>query len=327
MRSITRRRFSGGAASAASILALPRIAKAQNYPTRPVRLILPFSAGGVADVTARLAADKLGEKLGQRFVIENQPGPGGILAGRAIAGAAPDGYTLGLLTNGTAISEAIYKSLPYRPARDFATISSLGYFDLVFATSATSQLRTLGDVLTRAREAPGKLNIGTILVGSTQQLGAELLKSLAHVNIEIVTYRNTPEIIVAVLRNDVALMMDFYAAMKGQLQDGQMRAIATSGSKRSPFLREVPTVAEAGVAGYEVTSWNGLCAPARTPPAIINLLNRAVREILEVPELKERYADLGIEAKASSPEEVKVRYEADVKKWRDLIERAGIPKL
>jgi putative tricarboxylic transport membrane protein len=327
MKSITRRRFSGGAASAGSIFALPRIAWAQNYPTRPVRLILPFSAGGVADATARLAADKLGEKLGQRFVIENQPGPGGILAGRAIAGAAPDGYTLGLLTNGTAISEAIYKSLPYRPARDFATISSLGYFDLVFAANAASQLRTLADVLGRAREAPGKLNIGTILVGSTQQLGAELLKSLAHVNIEVVTYRNTPEIIVAVLRNDVAFMTDFYAAMKGQLQDGQMRAIATSGSGRSPFLPDVPTAAEAGVPGYEVTSWNGLCAPARTPPAIISLLNRAVREILEVPELKERYADLGIEAKASSPEELKARYEADVKKWRDLIERAGIPKL
>ena len=260
-------------------------------------------------------------------MIENQPGPGGILAGRAIAAAAPDGYTLGLLTNGTAISEAIYRSLPFHPTRDFAAISSLGFFDLVFATNATSQFRTLADVLARAREAPGKLNIGTILVGSTQQLAAELLKSLGHVNIEIVTYRNTPEIIVAVLRNDLALMTDFYAAMKGQLQDGQIRAIATSGLERSPFLADVPTVAESGVPAYEVKSWNGLCAPARTPPAIINLLNRAVREVLEIPDLKAKYADLGIDAQASSPEELKARYEADVKKWRDLIERAGIPKL
>ncbi|HEY7299910.1 MAG TPA: tripartite tricarboxylate transporter substrate-binding protein [Xanthobacteraceae bacterium] len=326
MSSITRRQFSGAAASAVTI-ALPRLARAQNYPTRPVRLILPFSAGGVADATARLAADKLGDKLGQRFVIENQPGPGGILAGRAIASAAPDGYTLGLLTNGTAISEAIYRSLPYHPARDFKPISSLGYFDLVFATNANSQLRTIADVLAGAREAPGKLNIGTILVGSTQQLGAALLKSLAHVNIELVTYRNTPEIIVAILRNDLALMVDFYAAMKGQLQDGKLRAIATSGLERSPFLPDVPTVAEAEVPGYEVKSWNALCAPAKAPAPIISLLNRAVREILESPELKAKYADLGIEAKASSPEEIEARYEADVKKWRDLIERAAIPKL
>jgi tripartite-type tricarboxylate transporter receptor subunit TctC len=327
MNSITRRRFSGGAATAASMFALPGLARAQSYPARPVRLTLPFAAGGVGDVTARIAADRLGEKLGQRFVIENQPGPGGILAGRAIAAAAPDGYTLGLLTNGTAISEAIYRSLPFRPMRDFATISSLGSFDLVFTTNATSQFRTLADVLARARAAPGKLNIGTTLVGGTQQLGAELLRSLAHVDIENVTYRNSPEIIVAVLRNDLALMTDFYAAMKGQIQDGQLRAIATSGLERSPFLPDVPTVAEAGVPGYEVTSWNALCAPARTPAAVINLLNRTVREILEAPELKARYADLGIEAKASSPEELKSRYEADVTKWRDLIDRAGIQKL
>jgi tripartite-type tricarboxylate transporter receptor subunit TctC len=165
------------------------------------------------------------------------------------------------------------------------------------------------------------------LVGGTQQLGAELLKSLAHVDIENVTYRNSPEIIVAVLRNDLALMTDFYAAITGQVQDGQLRAIATSGLARSPFLPDVPTVAEAGVPGYEVTSWNALCAPARTPAAVINLLNRTVREILEAPEPKAKYAELGIEAKASSPEELKSRYEADVTKWRDLIDRAGIQKL
>jgi tripartite-type tricarboxylate transporter receptor subunit TctC len=327
LNSITRRRFSAGAASAVSTFALPMLARAQNYPARPVRLIVPFAAGGVGDVTARIAADKLGEKLGQRFVIENQPGPGGILAGRAIAAAASDGYTLGLLTNGTAISEAIYRSLPFHPTRDFASISSLGYFDLVFATNASSQFRTLADVLARAREAPGKLNIGTTLVGGTQQLGAEFLKSLAHVDIENVTYRNSPEIIVAVLRNDLALMTDFYAAITGQVREGQLRAIATSGLARSPFLPDVPTVAEAGVPGYEVTSWNALCAPARTPAAIVNLLNRTVREILEAPELKAKYAELGIEAKASSPEELKSRYEADVTKWRDLIDRAGIQKL
>ena len=274
-----------------------------------------------------MVADKLGEKLGQRIVVENQPGPGGFAAGRAIATAAPDGYTLGLLTNGTAISAAIYKTLPYDPVKDFTTISALGNFDLVFATNAESEFRTLADVLKAAREQPGKLNIGTIAVGSTQHLGAELLKSLAGVNIQIVPYRATPEVIVALLRNDVQLMTDFYAAMRSQLTEKKIRGVGTSGLARTAFLPDVPPVAEAGVPGYEVASWNGLCAPTGTPPEIVNLLNKTVREILVIPEVKTKFAEFGIEARASSPEELKSRLQAEIKKWGDLIERAGIPKL
>jgi tripartite-type tricarboxylate transporter receptor subunit TctC len=329
---ITRRDFSKGTAAAGAALlaglpALTRPARAQAYPSRPVRLLLPFAAGGVADVTARLTADKLGEKLGPRFVVENMPGPGGILAGRAIATAAPDGYTLGLLTNGTAISVAIYKSLPFDPLKDFATISALGTFDLIFATNADSQYKTLADVLKGAREQPGKLNIGCIAVGSTQHLGAELLKVQAGADIQIVPYRTTPDVIVALLRNDIQLMVDFYAAMRPQLLDKKILPVGTSGVKRTPFLTGVPTVAEAGVPGYEVASWNGMCGPAALPADIINTLNKTLREILANPEVKAKYAELGIEAQASSPEELKARFAADVKKWQDLIARAGIPKL
>jgi tripartite-type tricarboxylate transporter receptor subunit TctC len=325
---ITRREFSKGAAAAsAALLAGTSAPRAQAYPSRPVRFILPFAAGGVADVTARLTADKLGEKLGQRFVVENMAGPGGITAGRAIATAAPDGYTLGLLTNGTAISVAIYKSLPYDPVKDFAPISALGNFDLVFATNAETQYRTLADVLKAAREQPSKLNIGTIAVGSTQHLGAELLKVQSGVNIQIVPYRTTPDVIVALLRNDIQLMTDFYAGMKGQLVDKKIRGVGTSGLTRTPFLPDVPPVAEAGVPGYEVASWNGMCGPAGLPADVVSLLNKAIREILAIPEVKAKYAELGIEAKASSPEELKARFQAEVKKWSELIERAGIPKL
>src|SRR5262244_1619249 len=263
MTLLSRRQFSGGLA--ATTVAMPSIARGQAYPTRPVRFVLPFAAGGVADVTARLAADKLGEKLGQRFVIENQPGPGGIAAGRLIATAAPDGYTIGLLTSGTAISAAIYKSLPYDPVKDFAPISALGNFELVFATHAESQYKSMADVLKAAREQPGKLNIGTIAVGSTQHLGAELLKAQAGVNILIVPYRTTPDVMVALLRNDIQLMTDFYAAMKSQLTDQKIRAVGTSRLTRTAFLPDVPPIAEAGVPGYEVASWNGLCVPAGTP--------------------------------------------------------------
>src|SRR4051794_35186544 len=157
---ITRRQFSKNAIVAASAFALPQVSRAQNYPSRPIRFVLPFAAGGVADITARLAAEKLGEKLGQRIVIENQPGPGGIAAARAVLSAAPDGHTLGLISNGTAISVALFNTLPFDPAKDFAFISTLGTFALVFGANAQSQFRTLPDFIKAAREQPGKLNVG-----------------------------------------------------------------------------------------------------------------------------------------------------------------------
>jgi tripartite-type tricarboxylate transporter receptor subunit TctC len=325
---VTRRQFSAGlAATAAAGGFLPASARAQQgYPSRPVRFILPFGAAGVADITSRLAAEKLGDKLGQRFVVENQPGPGGIAAARAVLSQAPDGYTVGLVTNGTSISAAIYKALPFDPVKEFATISTIGAFDLVFATNVDSEFKTMQDFMKAAREQPGKLNVGTINVGGTQNLAAELLKSSAGLNFQIIPYRGTPDVIVALLRNDVQLMVDFYAPMKPTLEDKKMRALATTGPQRSPFFTDVPTVAEAGAAGYEVTSWNGLFAPAGTPPEIISLLNKTIREIVATPEVKQRYADLGIEAKASTPEELKARLAGDINKWAAVIERAGIPK-
>ena len=324
---ITRRQFSNGlAASAAAAGLVPGLARAQSYPNRPVRFVLPFAAAGVADITSRLAAEKLGEKLGQRFVVENQPGPGGIAAARAVLSQSPDGYTIGLVTNGTSISVALYKALPFDPVKDFACISTIGAFDLVVATNAESELKTLQDFIKGAREQPGKLNVGTITVGGTQNLAAELLKSSAGLNFQIIPYRGTPDVIVALLRNDVQLMIDFYAPMKSTLLDKKIRAVATSGPRRSPFFTDVPTVAEAGVAGYEVTSWNGLFAPVGTPPEVISLLNKTISEIVATPEVKQRYADLGIEAKASTPEELKARLTGDIAKWAAVIERANIPK-
>src|SRR6266436_3878966 len=295
---ITRRKASMVfAASAAAAGMLPIGARAeQSYPSRPVRFVLPFAAAGVADITARVAAEKLGDKLGQRFVVENQPGPGGIAAARAVLSQAPDGYTIGLVTNGTSISAAIYKALPFDPVKDFATISTIGAFDLVFATNMESELKTLDDFIEGARAQPGTLN-----AGGTQNLAAELLKASAGLNFQIIPYRGTPDVIVALMRNDVQLMVDFYAPMKATLLDKKIRAVATTGKERSPFFTDVPTVAEAGVPGYEVVSWNGVFAPHGTPADIIELLNKAIHEIVATPEVKQRYAELGIEAKASTP--------------------------
>jgi len=324
---ITRRTFSTSALAAAAALGMPHVGRAQAYPTRPVRMILPFAAGGVADVTSRLAADKLGDMLKQRFVVENMPGPGGIAAARAMASAAPDGYTLGLITNGSAISAAIYKQFPVDLVKDLQPISALGNFDLVFATNAESSYKTLGDLIKAARAQPGKLNIGTIAVGSTQNLGAELFRSSAKLEIQLIPYKTTPDVIVGLLRNDIQVMVDFYAAMRAGLTDKKLRPLAVSGTGRAPFLPDVPTVAEAGVPGYEVQSWNGLGAPTGTPQPIIETLNKAIRAVLAQPDVIKRYEDVGIIARASSPEELRKRLADEIKKWSAVIEAAKIQRL
>ncbi len=311
----------------AAILSLSPPAHAQqNYPNRPVRLIIPFGPGGIADITSRLVAEKLGERLGHRMVIENQPGAGGVSAARSALAAPADGYTLALLTNGTAISVPLFKSLPFDPLTDFTPVSSFAYFDFIFATNAELRYRSLAEVIAAARERPGALNIGTINVGSSQNLSAELFRSTAGVNMTIVPYRTTPEVLVALLRNDVDLMIENFAALKSPLAEKTIRAVATSGPVRSPVLPDVPTVKEAGVAEFEVGSWNGLFAPAKTPPEIVGSLNAALREVLGAGDLKQRFLELGVEAKASSPEEMRARLRADIEKWSQVIARAGIQR-
>jgi tripartite-type tricarboxylate transporter receptor subunit TctC len=314
------------AAVATLLLLTPSVHAQQNYPTRPVRLIIPFGPGGIADITSRLVAERLGERLGQRIVIENQPGAGGVTAARSALSAAADGYTLALLTNGTAISVPLFKTLPFDPLTDFTPVSSFAYFDFIFATNADARYRSLAEVIAAARERPGALNIGTINVGSSQNLSAELFRSAAGVNMTIVPYRTTPEVLVALLRNDVDLMIENFAALKSPLAEGKIRAVAASGSVRAPALPEVPTVKEVGVAGFEVNSWNGLFAPAKTPPEIVAALNAALREVLGSPDLKQRFLELGVEAKASSPEEIGARLRADIEKWSGVIARAGIQR-
>lgn len=296
------------------------------WPEKPVKIVLPFGPGGVADVTARIMADKLSQKFGQRVVIENMPGPGGIAAARAVITAPPDGYTMALVTNGTAISVAAFKSLPFDPVKDFEMVSMVGTFDLVFAVNASSEYKTLGDFIKAAKANPGKLNIGTIAVGGTQNLGGELFKSLGGLNVQIVPYKTSPDIVVALLRNDVHLMVDFPPAVKGQVADGKLRLVATSSPKPSPLLPGVPTADAAGVKGYEVISWNAIGAPKGTPKEAIDTMNKAMREVLAMPEVKEQFAKVGVEAHASSPAEMMSRLTGDIKKWNEVIDKAGIPR-
>ncbi len=296
------------------------------YPERPVRVIVPFGPGGVADVTTRLVSDKLGEKLGQRFVVENMPGAGGIVAARAALTAPADGYTITLLTNGTAISVPLFKSLPFHPLKDFVPISSVGYFDCVFVVNAASDFKTMSDFLGAARAKPGALNIGTINVGSTQNLSAELLKSLTGANFVIIPFRTSPEALLALLRDDVQMVVDFPAALQAGLSDHKLRPIAATGPVSARSVGGIPTVAEAGVPGYEVKSWNGLYARVGTPSEDVDVLNKALHEVLVDPELKRRAGELGIETKASSPAEMDAQMRADIDKWTKVIAQANIPQ-
>jgi tripartite-type tricarboxylate transporter receptor subunit TctC len=303
----------------------PLLAQA-DYPSRPVRLVLPFGAGGVADTTARLVADKLGAKLGTRFVVENQPGAGGIAAARAVTSAPADGYTLALLSNGTAVSVPLFKSLPFDPLKDFVPISSLGVFDFILATKADSEFATVADFVKAAKAKPGALNVGTINVGSTQNLSAELLKTAAGIDFTIIPYRASPDAMVAALQGNVAVVIESYSGLKPHLVSKQLRALGSSGPTRSENTKDVPTVQEAGIAGFEVTSWNALFAPTGTPPEVVAKLNAALREVLAEPELKQKLLEMGIEAKPSTPEEIAARLRSDIEKWRGVIEKAGVPR-
>ena len=311
---------------AALLFGMPPTGAQAKWPEKPVKIILPFGAGGVADVTSRIMADKLGAKFGQRVVIENMPGPGGINAARAVVNAPPDGYTMGLVTNGTAISVAAFNKLPFDPVKQFDMVSTLGLFDLVFAVNASSKFETLGDFIKAAKAEPGKLNVGTIAVGGTQNLGAELFKSMAGVNVVIVPYKNSPDIVVALLRNDVQMLVEFPPAIQGQVNDKKLRVLASSGPAREAETPNVPTVAEAGVAGYEVTSWNGVFAPKGTPKDVIDTMNKAMHEVLADPAVKAQFAKVGVQAHASTPDELMARLKSDITKWDAVIAKAGIPK-
>ena len=296
------------------------------YPNKAVRIVLPFAAGGVADITARVIAEKLGGKLGGRFYVENQPGAGGIAAARTVISSPRDGHTLALLSNGTAVSVSLFNNLPYDPLKDFDPISSLGFFDFVFATTPESEFKTLAEFIATAKAKPGALNVGTINVGSTQNLSAELFKTAAGIDFTIIPYRGTPELLVSAMQGNLALMIDSYSSIKGNLVDKKIRALASSGSVRSESTPDIPTLRESGVADYDVVSWNALFAPAGTPPEIIKTLNGALQDILADPDVRKRLLELGIEARASTPEEISARLKSDIEKWRKVIEKAGIQK-
>jgi tripartite-type tricarboxylate transporter receptor subunit TctC len=314
-------------AFAAVMASLGSSARAQaDYPNRPVQLIIAYGAGTIGDVSMRILAEKLSNQLGKNFVVENRPGAAGVIAAKAAATAAPDGYTLFLVGNSYAISTALFKSLPYDVVKDFAPISAVATFDFLVATRKDSKFKSMQDVISYAKANPGKLNIATLSPGTTQYLAVELLKVAAGVDVTAVTFRSSPDAVSALLRGDVDIDMDSYAPLKSLLEGGKIDVIATTGRNRVPFLSGVPTVIESGLSNFDVTSWNGIAAPAAVPAPIITKLNKAVNEALQSSDAQETGRKLGMEMRGSTPEELKARLTSDIAKWSDLIEKAHIPK-
>lgn len=308
------------------LLLFPLVALAQGYPTKPVRIVLPFGPGGIADITTRTIAPKLSDGLGQQVVVENMPGAGGIRAAETVARAEPDGHTLLLLTNGNAVSQALFKSLPYDPVNDFAMISTVGYFSMVIVTRPESSAKTLQEAIAMAKANPGKMNIGTITPGGTQHLAGELFRSTAGIDALVVPHKTTGEVIVAARNGNVDLAVDFIAPLLANIKSGALRALAVTAGKRFPGLPDVPTAIEAGVAGYDVASWNAMAAPAKTPRAVVDRVNAELRKAIAAPDVQKRFEELGVEGRTSTPEQLRDFFIAESKRWSRVVETAKIPK-
>ena len=294
------------------------------FPSRPITLLVPFAPGGIADLTARAVAEHMARTLGQPVVIDNRPSAGSIVASQAVATARPDGHTLLLMSNANAVSVGLFRKLPYDPVKDFAPVAPLGFFDLGVFAAATSRFATLKDAVAFAKAHPGKLNVGTIAPGSTQHLSAKLFETVAGVDALVVPYKGSPAVLTALRSGEVDLAFEVLGPMLPQVAAGVVKALAVTSDRRNPALPEVPTVQQAGVAGYNVASWNALAAPAGTPPEVVALLNRAAREAVASPAVADKLGKAGMRLQAGSPADLQALLAAEIKRWGEVIRAAKI---
>jgi tripartite-type tricarboxylate transporter receptor subunit TctC len=294
------------------------------FPDRPITLLVPFGPGGIADLTARAVAEHMAKSLGQPVVVENKPSAGSIVAGQAVATAKPDGHTLLLMSNGNAVSEGLFKKLPFDAQKDFAPISTLGYFDVGVFVAGNSRFATLKDVLAHAKANPGKLNVGTIAPGSTQHLSAKLFETVAGVDLLVVPYKGSPAVLTALRSGEIDIAFEIVGPMVPQVSAGAVRALGVSSDKRNPALPEVPTVIQAGLPGYNVASWNALAAPAGTPPEVLATLGKAAREAVASAEVQARLGKLGMRLQGSTPAELQALLASEIQRWGAVIRNARI---
>lgn len=305
---------------AGAALALPAGGRA----AAPLTLVVPFAPGGVADLTARTVGQAMAATLGQPVVVDNRPGAGGIVATQAVLQRPADGQTLLLMSNATAVSVHLVKKLPYDVQQDLAPITTLGFFELGLAVPADSRFRTLKELLAFGRAQPGRLTLGTIAVGSTQHLAAELFKARAGVDAVVVPYKGSPAVLQALRAGEIDLGVEVLSPLLPQLQAGTLRLLAVTGARRFAGLQEVSTVQEQGVHGYEVDSWNALATPAGTPPATIERLRQAAHAALAQPAVQRTLLAQGVTPRGGTPAELRALLEAEIRHWGSVVRAARI---
>ena len=296
------------------------------FPSKPLRIIVPFGAGGIADLTARGVAQKLSTSLGQPVIIDNKPGAGGVVAAETVARADADGHTLLLMSNANAVSAGLFKKLPYDTVRDLAPIGMIGTFDLVIVAAPDSPFMTLAEMVAYARAHPDKLNFGSINIGSTQHLAAELFKTASGSSLQVVPFNGTPAIVSALRGKQIDAAVEILGPMLPQIQSGAVRALAVTGDKRSSALPNVPTAVESGLAEYIVSSWNALAVPSKTPAPIMERLNHDLVSALSSPDVIARLKQLKIDPKPGTPQQAAQFLQAEIRRWSAVIARAKIPQ-
>jgi tripartite-type tricarboxylate transporter receptor subunit TctC len=313
-------------AAAFCVLVTPGFA--DSYPSHPIRLVHGFAPGGAADTLSRIAAEGLSRNLGQPVIVEAKPGAGGNIAADAVAKAAPDGYTLGLVTGGHAISAALYKTLNYQPVDSFEMISTIVYYALVIAVRNDNPAKSLGDLIAMAKAKPGALSFGSVGFGSTHHFTGELLNSMAGIEIAHIPYRGDSQTIAALLGGEVPMIVGTGVLLAPQIESGAARGLAVTSATRMSLLPNVPTVDEAGVKGFDVRTWAGLLAPKGTAPEIVEKVNAALLVSLKDPATRSRLeAAVGGEVRGSTPREMKALVETEIAKWSTVVDKARIPRI
>ncbi len=309
-----------------TFFALCTWAQVSNFPDHAIKILQGFAPGGNADNIARSVGLEISKSIGQPIVVEAQTGAGGTIASGSVARAKPDGYTLLLATGGHAVAGALYNSLPYKTVADFEMVSTLTYFPFLIVTSAESKFKSFSELLEASRSSLNGLTYGSAGIGSTHHLAGELLAKMGRMRLVHIPYRGDAASITALLANDVDFIIAPPTAVLSNIKSGKLRALATSGAQRWPGLPELATVAEQGVAGYDVRSWAGLMAPVGTPKAVIDKLNLETLKSLQVASVKARLEEMGGEARGSSPEEMRQMVSSELQRWTQVINEAKIPK-
>ena len=307
-----------------AFLALAGAASAQTYPSKPIRIVVGVPPGGATDIVARLVGQKMGEQTGQTVVIDNRGGAGGNIGAELVAKSAPDGYTLFLATIGTmTINPWLYKNMPFDTLRDFAAISQLTSMPQVLVVHPSVPAKSTKELIAYAKANPGKLNFASGGSGTAIHLAGELFKTMAGVDMVHVAYKGAAPAMTDLLSGQVSLMFDQILSAFPHVKSGKLRALAVTTEKRSPAAPELPTIAEAALPGYAVTTWHGLLAPAGTPRPVVQRLNAEAVKALQAPDLRERFASQGVDPVSSTPEQFAAFMKTELEKWRKVMAAAG----